>query len=129
MPVCDNCGTKLGKSEGECPGPKKCKFKEFDAARVKRNMEARLNRLDGANSDKSRKGKGKGKGKSDGGTQQKPVAKWKPAVDGSTPGFKPQSSGPPETREAYYSDGNAFTYCKICASGIKLTQVSIIEHS
>ena len=114
VPVCDNCGTKLGKSEGECPGPKKCKFKEFDAARVKQNMEARLNRLDGANSDKSRKGKGKGNGKSDGGTQQKPVAKWKPAVNGSTPGFKPQSSGPPETREAYYSDGNPFTYCKIC---------------
>ena len=42
------------------------------------------------------------------------MAKWKPAVNGSTPGFKPQSSGPPETREAYYSDGNPFTYCKIC---------------
>ena len=42
------------------------------------------------------------------------MAKWKPAVNGSTPGFKPQSSGPPETREAYYSDGNPFTYCKKC---------------
>ena len=40
VPVCDNCGTKLGKSEGECRGPKKCKFKEFNAARVKRNMQA-----------------------------------------------------------------------------------------
>ena len=42
------------------------------------------------------------------------MTKWKPAVNGNTPGFRPQSSGPPESREAYYSDGNPFTYCKTC---------------
>ena len=80
----------------------RCKFQEFDAARVQKNKEAQLNRLDGAKGDISCKSKGKGNDKSGGaGTQQKPMAKWKPAVDGSTPGFKPQSSGPPETRVAY----------------------------
>ena len=39
-PVCDNCGHKLGKADKQCPGPLRCKFQEFDAARVQQNKEA-----------------------------------------------------------------------------------------
>ena len=58
--------------------------------------------------------KGKGNDKSGGGTQQKSQAKWKPAVNGNTPGFKPLSSGPPESSGIYYSNNKPFTYYKTC---------------
>ena len=68
----------------------------------------------GGSGDKTRGGKGKGNDKSSRGTRQKSRAKWKPAVNGNTPGFKPLSPGPPESSGIYYSDDKPFIYCKTC---------------
>ena len=55
-------------------------------------------------------------------------AKWQPAKDGTTPGFKPLKSGPPDQPKSYYSKGQPYVYCatRLLASGIKAILPSIM---
>ena len=80
QPVCDNCEKPLGEGDGKCPGPRNC-LTDKDPARMKKNREARQERMKKADGDRR--------------PAQTGTTKWKPAVNGTTPGFNPKTSSPP----------------------------------